>query len=264
MAVQHLLFLILFYLAAGFFVSMGFLKPSQMGSRYFLIHGLGASACALGAYYVWAIPGEGTGFRGAFLAFVVLSAVYSLTAGRVAWLSLITYFLGIGACLMVIVADLQAAYPQGSQLFAGQWFFISNAVLSALLLGFTMAAMLVGHWYLIQPKLSILELSRVTWIFILLVILRFAFGTYGLFLLMEEKSEIEVYRYLFSGHPGLFVLMRWCWGLLGPLVLCYFIWNTVRIRSTQSATGILYVAVICVLAGEILSQYLTFYHGIPM
>jgi hypothetical protein len=33
--------------------------------------------------------------------------------------------------------------------------------------------------------------------------------------------------------------------------------ETARIRSTQSATGILYVAVIFVLIGELLARYLT-------
>lgn len=124
--------------------------------------------------------------------------------------------------------------------------------------------MIVGHWYLVQPKLSIAELRRTTLIFIGLLFVRFAFGSYGLWTLTSGKGEMEIYRYLLGGYPGLFIVMRWFWGLVGPLVLCYFIWSTVRIRSTQSATGILYVAVVCVLAGEILSQYLALFHGIVM
>ena len=60
-----------------------------------------------------------------------------------------------------------------------------------------------------------------------------------------------------------FLLMRWAWGLIGPAVLGYFIWDTVKIRSTQSATGLLYVAVVFVIIGETMAQYLTLFFGIP-
>jgi hypothetical protein len=58
--------------------------------------------------------------------------------------------------------------------------------------------------------------------------------------------------------------MRWCWGLLGPLGLAYPIWATVKIRSTQSATGILYVAVLFIMTGEFLSLYLASQFGIAL
>jgi hypothetical protein len=139
----------------------------------------------------------------------------------------------------------------------------ANAALATSMLGFSMGAMLLGHWYLVQPKLAIDELGRLSLILIAAIVVRFLVGTAGVVHLLEGKSEADVYRYLMSGNPGVFVLMRWVWGLLAPLALCYFIWGTVKIRSTQSATGILYVVVLAVLTGEILGQYLTLFHGIP-
>ncbi len=50
--------------------------------------------------------------------------------------------------------------------------------------------------------------------------------------------------------------VRWVIGLVGPLVLGWMAWETARIRSTQSATGILYVVVILVFLGELTSQLL--------
>ena len=46
--------------------------------------------------------------------------------------------------------------------------------------------------------------------------------------------------------------------------LIWFIWKTVEIRSTQSATGILYVQLFLVMAGELLAKYLRVAAGIAL
>jgi hypothetical protein len=58
--------------------------------------------------------------------------------------------------------------------------------------------------------------------------------------------------------------MRILFGIVGPFSLTYFIWKTVEIRSTQSATGILYVQLFLVLAGELLAKYLRVAAGLPL
>jgi hypothetical protein len=50
---------------------------------------------------------------------------------------------------------------------------------------------------------------------------------------------------------SLFLAMRWGMGILGPIVATVLTWKTVKIRSTQSATGILYIAMTLVLFGEL-------------
>ncbi len=50
--------------------------------------------------------------------------------------------------------------------------------------------------------------------------------------------------------------LRWVLGFLAPLGLVWMAWQTARIRSTQSATGILYVVVIFCFLGELTSQLL--------
>src|SRR5206468_10558449 len=47
-------------------------------------------------------------------------------------------------------------------------------------------------------------------------------------------------RYITSA-AGVFFWQRVLFGLAGPAVLSYLTWETAKIRSTQSATGILYV-----------------------
>jgi hypothetical protein len=62
---------------------------------------------------------------------------------------------------------------------------------------------------------------------------------------------------------ALFFLFRVLWGIVGPLALSYFIWKTADMRSNQAATGLLYVALVFVLIGELLSSYLTVATGFP-
>ncbi len=52
------------------------------------------------------------------------------------------------------------------------------------------------------------------------------------------------------------LLVRWGVGFVGVLGLTWMAWQTARIRSTQSATGILYVVVIFCFLGELMSQLL--------
>jgi protein NrfD len=63
---------------------------------------------------------------------------------------------------------------------------------------------------------------------------------------------------------GVFVWMRLLFGIAGPLSLLWFTWKTVEIRSTQSATGILYVQLFLVMAGELLAKYLRVAAGFPL
>ena len=54
----------------------------------------------------------------------------------------------------------------------------------------------------------------------------------------------------------LWLPLRWLLGFLAPLGLDWMAWQSARIRSTQSATGILYVVVIFCFLGELTSQLL--------
>jgi hypothetical protein len=62
---------------------------------------------------------------------------------------------------------------------------------------------------------------------------------------------------------ALFFLFRVLWGIVGPLALSYFIWKTADMKSNQAATGLLYVALVFVLVGELLASYLTVATGFP-
>ena len=62
----------------------------------------------------------------------------------------------------------------------------------------------------------------------------------------------------------LFVTLRWSFGLFGVLGLLWMAWQTLKIPNTQSATGILYVAVIGVFIGELTGLLLSAESAYPL
>ena len=56
---------------------------------------------------------------------------------------------------------------------------------------------------------------------------------------------------------GIFLAARWGMGFAGAAIATFMTWKTAQIRSTQSATGILYILMIFVLFGELSSMILS-------
>jgi hypothetical protein len=56
-----------------------------------------------------------------------------------------------------------------------------------------------------------------------------------------------------GSSEAIYLIMRWGMGFAGPVLATVLAWQTVQIRSTQSATGILYIAFALVLFGELAS-----------
>ncbi|MCG8449333.1 MAG: hypothetical protein MI725_07130 [Pirellulales bacterium] len=121
---------------------------------------------------------------------------------------------------------------------------------SGLLLGMTMAAMLLGHWYLNAPGMELLPLRRLIMAVGVAVVLQTVLSALGLW------GEIAATEQL-SLQWILFVVLRWTFGLLGVGVMAWMAWQTLKIPNTQSATGILYVAVIGAFVGETMALLLS-------
>jgi hypothetical protein len=142
---------------------------------------------------------------------------------------------------------------------------IASDAASALLLGAAASAMILGHYYLVALDLPISALRRLTLLLIAAIVVRTVVVAAALFAArgagMHEAALVA--SGLFS-PDGIFVWMRLLFGIVGPLSLVYFIWRTVEIRSTQSATGILYVQLFLVLAGELLAKHLRVFSGLPL
>src|SRR5690606_17819143 len=143
----------------------------------------------------------------------------------------------------------QAAPAGPSPSTTGRIFEYLDPLLGGLVLGITMAAMLLGHWYLNTPTMKLAPLRRLLVLMAVVIVARMIFAGLGLGL---ESSTAE-----FSVQRSLFVLLRWLSGLFGALGLTWMAWQTLKIPNTQSATGILYVAVIATFLGELVSQLMS-------
>ncbi|HET6316489.1 MAG TPA: hypothetical protein VFG86_08525, partial [Chloroflexota bacterium] len=63
-------------------------------------------------------------------------------------------------------------------------------------------------------------------------------------------------------NSGILAGVRILFGLVIPIPLAVMTWRTARIRSLDSATGLLYLVVALVLAGEITARALFFLTGV--
>lgn len=119
-----------------------------------------------------------------------------------------------------------------------------------LLLGSTMAAMLLGHWYLNAPGMKLEPLKQLTLVVAAAIVLRAALAGWGLSLELAAASPPELRWWLMLG-------LRWLAGIVGMLLVTWMTWQTLKIPNTQSATGILYVGVIAAFLGELTAQLLS-------
>ncbi|MFL5342152.1 MAG: hypothetical protein ACJ8F7_18555 [Gemmataceae bacterium] len=136
---------------------------------------------------------------------------------------------------------------------------IPDDLTSAALLGFGMTAMLVGHSYLIAPGLTIKPLMRQLAALGVALILRVAVAGVALWFWTADHNLTNL-----NDETVLWLPVRWLIGLVGPLVFGWLAYQTARIRSTQSATGILYVVVILTFLGELTSLLLLRNTGLPL
>jgi hypothetical protein len=143
---------------------------------------------------------------------------------------------------------------------------IVGLLTSALLLGWSLIAMLLGHWYLVAPRLTFRHLVVFCWVLLGTVVLRLLAlgGTLAAAASVGELVEPNPWRVLTSVEgQGMFFWFRLAWGLLIPLALAAMSLHCARQRSNQSATGILYVLVVGTTIGEITAYYLAVTTGIP-
>ncbi len=116
-------------------------------------------------------------------------------------------------------------------------------------MGLTMASMLLGHWYLNAPGMDLAPLRRLLTAMAIAVVLHALVCGVGLGLELGVRPPTTEW--------WLFITMRWAFGLAGVVALTWMAWRTLEIPNTQSATGILYVAVIGAFVGETMSLLLS-------
>lgn len=140
---------------------------------------------------------------------------------------------------------------------------IAGAITSTAIIGSVSMAMLLGHWYLVVRGMAIDPLKRLTWSLLVCTIAKSLLVIVAVFSIHGPLERgTPLYSLLIS--DGVFFWMRIGWGLIGTFGLYPMVWGTVKIRSTMAATGILYVAVVAVIIGEVLGVYLSSVHHMAL
>jgi hypothetical protein len=144
---------------------------------------------------------------------------------------------------------------------SGLWAFnAASRAASGFVLGTTLSAMLLGHYYLTAPAMSIEPLKRLVVLMSSGLAGRCVLAVLGVWILERRASGNSTMSP--GSGSGLLLAARFGMGFVGAAIATYLSWRTARIRSTQSATGILYIAMIFVLFGELTSLVMATRYGV--
>jgi hypothetical protein len=126
--------------------------------------------------------------------------------------------------------------------------------------GGVFAAMILGHWYLVTPRLPeapLILLSR-----LLLGVMAIQVGLFVAWVAVGAGPASAGPFSALTGPWALFVWLRLIVGLIFPLIVSWAAVQTARTRSMESATGLLYINVGTIAAGTILAAGLYFGAGL--
>ncbi len=229
-------------LAVGMLVALLLLPVPEVPSRFYRLHllvalglvtlaGVSAGQNDNAAYWF----GLGLAGAGCFVG----TWFWMGEANR---LGLLPIVLAAGAGILAL---LSAAIGQASHVLSVLMVGFEHTS-SALQLGLVLTAMLLGHYYLIAPSMTTRPLVRLTVLLLGAILAR---------VVIVASSEVA-WLYSTAGsaiasEQWLWLVLRWLGGIVAAAMFSFLAWRCARLRATQSATGILYAAVICTFLGEL-------------
>lgn len=272
-ALPHTVLLILAEFSVGSLIAVLLadargMVPSSYVKLSAAIIGVGAVLMALAAFNASGVDLEGYrledglygAIQGAAIVFVVVAVVYALltfaerrdVSLRVGAASAL-----IGAVLVGLLA-YQVSPPTWG--FAG---VLLSLLVGTLALGFVTEAMILGHWYLVSPKLAGQPLVELTLVLSIVMVVQAVLVIVNAAVPVREVPESTALLAGSLGSNPAFWL-RIGVGLLFPLALSFMAWRSSAEHSMMSATGLLYIAVGGVFVGEVLARGLLFVTGAPV
>jgi hypothetical protein len=161
---------------------------------------------------------------------------------------------GIGIAILVLVSTLVriptwSVFGPALTMFAG-----------AITLGSFTVAMIWGHWYLVKPTLEEGPLNELALICIGAILFQlFATAVNAIIPVGTPIDSDALLAVDLPANPAFW--LRIGIGIVFPLALAYMAYSSSKERSMMSATGLLYIAVGAILAGEALGRGLLFVTG---
>jgi hypothetical protein len=248
-------------LACGLVASLLLLSPAEVNPRFYRTHFLTAlGLAAVAGIFLWDTdnPPLAWALGGALALTLLGSMVWMLEGAPLGRTLVVATAVTLVACLgFKEWGDPQVAGPGLGSFSSGLAWSLLDDYTSAALLGAATTAMLIGHSYLIAPAMSLTPLLWLLGALFATTILRLGVALLGVWCWTAGHSSITL-------ETALWLVPRWGLGFAAPLALGAMAWQTAKMRSTQSATGILYVVVIFCFLGELTSQLLVARNGVPM
>ncbi len=195
--------------------------------------------------------------RIAVLVFAVLVVVHLIATLRERRRGALILGATAGCCgaLALVAVGIVIAPPAWSTVG-----IVASLLVGAAVLGSALMAMMWGHWYLTSGRLPKEPMEEMTLIVLGAVGLQVLLVAVAVWLPAREVplSEGSIGVGL-SENPAFW--LRVAVGLAFPGLLCWLAWRSARIRGMMSATGLLYLALGALLAGEVLARGLLFMTG---
>jgi hypothetical protein len=254
------LFLNLFAIGTG--ASLIAVPYKQIGKYYFKFHStilLVLVAVAVLTGKPWQGVTQGTAYMKVVAGLSILFAVLVLVqnaavraAGEELRAEALILPVSTGAVFVIMFAFGWTAYGTGKAVL-----LTFHLLSSAMVLGTSLVAMSTGHWYLANAQLSFDILIRLSRMFVLAIAAKAAIvGIYAA-LGAADYARLEDFYKIIMGT-------RIAAGIVLSVVLALMSLSCAKRHANQSATGILYVAVVFVLIGETMSLYLTLGKDLPI
>jgi len=132
-----------------------------------------------------------------------------------------------------------------------------------LAMGAVSVSMVWGHWYLTEGSLPSWPLRDLAWILIAALVFQTIVVAINLAIPVRivpaPSNPVDVSIF---ANPALY--LRIGVGIVFPIVLAVLSLKTTQIKAMQSATGLLYICMGAVFAGEVLAKGLMFMSGRPV
>jgi hypothetical protein len=228
------------------------------GAALALLAGVNASDSAFGSYQL--NEGLYTPVRVTLAVFLVLTFAYLLLTLRDRRLPSLQVG-GLAAATGIVALGLmsyQISPPAWS--FAG---VLLSVFAGTLALGLVSESMVLGHWYLVTPRLPGRPLIELT------ALLMVALAGQAVLLVLNAAVPADQVPETSAALAGSLGTNAAFWlrtgvGLAFPLALSWMAWVSSREHSMMSATGLLYIAVGAVFVGEVLARGILFVTGAPV
>jgi hypothetical protein len=202
---------------------------------------------------------------GVWVLFCAAVCLYMLTLWTdLGWLRARSYVASLGIGLAGVITTALTLKPAafGALAMAG---YALSGIFSSAVLGLASGGMLFGHWYLIDPNLPVdylrtivrLLLNALVAELLVLVVVVALMGLFG------GHASTQAVATLFDSDSALLGL-RLVLGPVASIILAWMTWQTLKIPQTMAATGLLYIAVMSVLVGELMGRFILFRTALPL